>query len=830
MPMNKNARSSTILIRGWFLLTAVCAGGCLYRLASTGEKSLNAVFLGYSGSRLLMMGCLLLAGIAGISGFISARAQSGIRSAAGKRPVHILCAFLFLSLSLAWIGCGFMSDADFRPYFERIEPLLIFGMFITGTGYLLLKYLNRAGSPIGSESASVRRNAFLYFLGALALYLCIRVTGLGIVPDEMDWQPTGVVIRYWEIWLSIWLAFAVTGLLKLIHAERHAAFTTVILFFIVWAAAAVLWVSIPTMQVLKGSYFMEITAPDYLPFPASDAANFGLWAETILAGLGFKTAIAYRQFLITVIAFFEALTSRDILKTIDLITITLALFPAVLYLLGKRLHSHRAGILAAGLCTLREYNTILLGPYFMVSSAKMWLSDLPAALCLAAAICACADWFQKPRSLWRTLLAGFLTGLCVTVRSQFIALIIFPAFFFLLRKGLPGKEKFLRAAGFLLAVLFVIAPWFIRSKVITGDFILDDPGVHSTELARRWSDDVNNVVSREEGETDAEYAARNNRHMIDFFFEKPLYVLKFTMSHFFANELVAMTALPFGTDAALTINDYTNTDFHDVAGRLCLPQNILVLFCFLAVIALGMGAAWKRAGWAGLLPFFLCSLYLGSTSAARYSGWRFALPADWFYYFYFAMGLAEIAVQVSVSFGTSRETLLSVPALDSSAQPSRPLLCAAFTVLFLILGAAPALSGELVPQQLWDGTSAENAAAVSELTDDERIAELLADPVKEVISGRIIYPRFFGANEGLASGHPWIAYKIRDFTRLGFVLLNETNHDVILPLTDEPSFIDNAADAYVIGAEDEEGFFRADAVIIPSENAAPRILWAAGQE
>ena len=54
--MNKNARSSIIPIRGWFLLTAVCAGGCLYRLASTGEKSLNAVFLGYSGSRLLMMG------------------------------------------------------------------------------------------------------------------------------------------------------------------------------------------------------------------------------------------------------------------------------------------------------------------------------------------------------------------------------------------------------------------------------------------------------------------------------------------------------------------------------------------------------------------------------------------------------------------------------------------------------------------------------------------------------------------------------------------------------------------------------------------------------
>ena len=62
------------------------------------------------------------------------------------------------------------------------------------------------------------------------------------------------------------------------------------------------------------------------------------------------------------------------------------------------------------------------------------------------------------------------------------------------------------------------------------------------------------------------------------------------------------------------------------------------------------------------------------------------------------------------------------------------------------------------------------------------------------------------------------------------MLLNETNHDVILPLTEEPDFIENAADAYVIGEDDEDGYFRADAVIIPTENAAPRILWAAGQE
>ena len=45
-------------------------------------------------------------------------------------------------------------------------------------------------------------------------------------------------------------------------------------------------------------------------------------------------------------------------------------------------------------------------------------------------------------------------------------------------------------------------------------------------------------------------------------------------------------------------------------------------------------------------------------------------------------------------------------------------------------------------------------------------------------------------------------------------------------------FIPNAADVYVIGQDDERGFFRADAVIIPGETAAaaPTVLTADTQE
>ena len=818
----------------WFLFTALIAAVCLYRLAVIGEPSLRSVFLGYSASRLLMMGFCLLWIIFGFIGFLDpGKKWSGNISAMAQNPLwKTVLTILFLAFSLGWIKGGFLSEESFRPAFERMQPLLLFSAAVTGSGALLLAGLDKHPDTAESSRIPIRNTMFLYFLIGCGLYLFIRLTGVGIVPDEMDWQPTGMAIQYWEILLSAWIALAVSLLLQVIRAFKKQALTTVILFLIIWIVTAVLWVSIPTMEVLNHSYFMEITPPNDLPYPASDCANFGLWAESVLAGLGFKNVIAYRQFLIVVIAFFQTLTNRDLLKTIDCLTVTLALIPPCMYLLGRRLHSHGAGILAAGMAALREYNTILLAPHYMVSSSKMWLSDLPAMLCLLAVICASADWFRKPRSVWRMLLSGCLMGLCVTIRSQFIALIPFIPLFFLMRTGLPFRKRLLHALGFVLAALMVIAPWFIRSKIITGDFILDEPGVHSTELARRWSDDVNNVVSREPGESDAEYAARNKQHMIDFFLEKPLYVVKFTASHFFANEIYALSALPFGTDPGLTVHDVTNTDFHDVEGRLLAVKNVPVVLLFLAVIALGMASAWKRTGWAGLLPLFMCSLYLGITAAARYSGWRFALPGDWFYYFYFAMGLAEIAGQVGAALGKEQNTLLSFSPLDTGLQPLFPAAVTVILLLFLVLGAAPALVGELVPQQLFTHSSAENTEALNAITaghpdEQKKLSALLADPGSEVLNGRIIYPRFFIKNEGLSSGHPWIAYKIRDFSRLGFVLLNEENHNVILPFEEIPAFIPNAADVYVIGSSPEgEDYFRADAVIIPdtAPNAVPRIL------
>ena len=223
-------------IRGWFLFTALIAAVCLFRLAVIGEASNRSIFLGYSMSRLLMMVVCLSGIIAGFIGFLDPdKKWSRFVSSIAKRPQwKTALTVLFLAFSLGWIVGGFLSDESFRPVFERMQPLLLLAAAVTGSGSLLLASLNSSADRINSDSISIRNVCILYFLIGCGLYIFIRLTGVGIVPDEMDWQPTGMTIQYWEILLSAWIALAVSLLLRVINAFKNQALTTGIIFFVIW--------------------------------------------------------------------------------------------------------------------------------------------------------------------------------------------------------------------------------------------------------------------------------------------------------------------------------------------------------------------------------------------------------------------------------------------------------------------------------------------------------------------------------------------------------------------------------------------------------------------
>ena len=79
--------------------------------------------------------------------------------------------------------------------------------------------------------------------------------------------------------------------------------------------------------------------------------------------------------------------------------------------------------------------------------------------------------------------------------------------------------------------------------------------------------------------------------------------------------------------------------------------------------------------------------------------------------------------------------------------------------------------------------------------------------------GRVLYPRFFSKNDGLASTNPWPAYAFHDYPRIGFLLLNQTNISVVFP-TKKIAQFPHAADAIILGCQ-RDGYVEARWVAFP---------------
>src|SRR5258706_446002 len=114
-----------------------------------------------------------------------------------------------------------------------------------------------------------------------------------------------------------------------------------------------------------------------------------------------------------------------------------------------------------------------------------------------------------------------------------------------------------------------------------------------------------------------------------------VFVFAIATTHFFNTEIGGLLALPLikSFDGLLApVNLY----WVGWDGSLEWYNFLLVLF-YLVIIAVGFGAAWRRAAWIGLVPLAFNLGYALANGISRFSSWRYNLPVDWVIYFYFAI-------------------------------------------------------------------------------------------------------------------------------------------------------------------------------------------------
>jgi len=788
------------------LLEAAVALYALLRIPSEGGS--------ISATRLALMFPLLVAIIASGVGAYGSWRNTNFRmrwlESASRPGLYKLLSIAFPVLAaLTGIGAFFLrwwEPNRLLPFFERVWPLLAFIIIFSIQSTLWLLTL-RLG--LHKTDFPAFKPALIAFIILLAIFGFVSLTKLGITPDPAYCWQLGLVLLI----SASFLPFSLSPFFK--SDSRRTDF---IIGLLIWALAAGIWLSVPN-TVLRNSFYFPIDPPANMPLPHSDSAYYDHMAQSLLIGTDYTGEIPTRPLYILFLTTLHILFGENYNLIIYAQTLVLALLPVVFYVLGRKLHSRLAGITIALLAIAREWTSLLVSSDTRVSNTKMLLVDNPTLLLILLACLFAFRWLDK-KDKRSAFIAGGIFGLLLLLRTQamlILPLIIVVAFLTLYSK----KQSTLKRTRWLVPILlftvgiFVsVTPWLTHNYLRIGKFTFDAP-FQLQVLASQYA---------YTGNLDFQAVDLENKSLgqilITFAFKDPGFVAGFITNHFLATETGALLALPLiATFNGLRapINLYW-TSFDGTLGF----NNIFLLIAYLIVIAIGLGAVWKRWRWVGLLPLAFNLGYAVANGIGRFSGWRYDLPADWIAYFYFGVGVAEILFLLARIFGYHISDI-DVTEISGSLRNKRITVSTFVTpaIIFVIIGALPWIGESVNPPPRYP--ELEPAALQTKMaklqtdvsTQDIRIFGSQLDAV--TLNGRLLYPRTFSANTGLTSTNTWPAYVPHDYPRLGFRLLNQDLRDIIFPNKGVPIENVQGYDVILLGCQ-RDTYIEARLLVFPNAN------------
>ncbi len=783
----------------WFLLAAALeAGAAFFALLSIPHEG-----SAFSLSRLAVLGVLLGLGI--LWAFLGLRHPDKFDDLA--RPAVAWIAFLLaVVLSVGLFLLRYMDPERLYPYYLRLNPLLFYlTLFFlqSAVWILLLRYGLHAGAFQSGKPILIP--AGLAFLGLSMVGVLVVLTHLGLTPDSAYWGEPGVPVLGWQAALAILAGLIVLLLGFQFHYDRApstALRTEAILAGLIWLTAVILWLSVP-MKVMQNSFYAPINPPSNQPYPNSDAAYYDYHAQSALLGMGYLGGIPTRPLYIFFLALLHLLFGQNYGLILAGQACVLALLPVSLFFLGTWLHSRPAGAMAALFAIFRELTSLWISSNTRVSNTRTLMSDLPTTLLIVVTCLVVMRWLERKNRLG-AILSGGVFGALLLLRTQSLVILPFILLLAFLIFKPHWREWIIVSCLFGLGSAVTVAPWLVHNYYETGRFVFDDPS-QLAAIASQYATSGNLEPGQFSGQTQA--LAGN---LIDFTFQHPAFVLGFISNHFLATEINSLVVLPLMEPFA-GIGAPINIYWFDIWQNLSWV-NALHLAFYLLVIALGLGAAWKRWRWLGLAPLFFNLGYALANGIGRFSGWRYDLPADWISYFFLCVGMAEIFQAGAGLFGARapKPDVGSGPgnAMSLPWKKTMPALAA-----FALLGFLPWLLEILpAPHFSWLPVSSlvqEMSAipAVKALPlDQSQIRDFLngydwTEFDAEILQGRVLYPRFYRRDDGIVQAHPSPAYAVRDYARVGFLLMNQQILPMVFPTRDLPQNFPQGADVIVLGCK-----------------------------
>lgn len=805
----------------------------------------NALLFGLSSARLGLAGVLLaiLGGLAWLtwksltSEAFAQTLLNRFRAWAPRRFVWV--GMIAFSLGMALLGLTFFyvltgGTSRFQPYLLRLSPL---GLFFTLLGVQNLWFLPTLRHP------QTRPQPWPYVASfglLLALAGLMAFTRLGLLPPPNSWgfgwgDPAVPVLIGQGLW-ALGAGALFLGLFAFARPwfqQRHISLKKLdlLLCLVIWGVALVVW----NRQPFDSNWFAPAPRPPtFERYPYSDAFIHDVIAQNLLVGEGLRWAehqVPRRPLYGLFLAGLHALAGQDYDRVIRWQMLGLVLFPVAVYLLGTRLHHRASGIVAAALIIFREQNALVLSDTINVSHAKLLMSDLPTAVLVSGFTLLCVLWLQNPpRHRALPLALGGVLGLTMLVRTQALLLLSVPLLFSLLVLGRRAWGRWGQSALLMgFGLLLVVSPWLCRNWRLTGGLAFDETNSQVGMIARRLSTSPEDFDSAlRPGETEAEYTRRMSEQTVTYLLRYPGKIAHLITASFLHSHVSTALILPASTWGEGAEEYVRRTGYWFKWEGAFQPTTYFPLALNLSLVAVGLGAAWARRKWLGWLPLGIFWVYALSNAIATISGWRFMLPADWVGMLYFSMGFVHVSLFVGKSFSPrSGPEPLPDPAPTPTLSGS-PTIFLGLSALLLVTGLSLPLTEALIPPRF---TPLEKTQTLAYLTEhgitlpmpiQQQVENALAQPKTVVLTGRGLYPRVFPAEEGLLGGD-WPSSGPRACDRLSLFLVGPANTDILLPLTESPTF-PNATDLLIVGYPGEK--FVEAVVIIPLDPAIAPLLSA----
>lgn len=811
---------------------------------------------GFSNLRLILVTAtaalaLAAAGAAIHFHFHPSKVRRFARAIPAKRPqLAVALAVAFLGFwCLTWFPPQYTGDA--YHYFIGLYPLILCGLLASGSA-LALTMVPHGGSCIEWWTRYFRQRRLAIYVALLALaafaLVALITTQFRILHGhEPYWYGAGVPLLAAQVLLAMLIAVPALRLERWPGTRRLSA--DLILFALIWGIAAALWAARP----VPASYWITAPRPPNFEFyPFSDLVTYDVASQFALIGQGiFNRMFLDRALYVSFLVYLHTIGGQNYQQLMSIQAAVFAVFPALLYLIGKHLHSRTAGLVLAALIIMRGLTSLEASAWIDTATFKHMLTDFPTAIGIAVFLVLILKWMTAPReraacAIW----AGGVLGLTSLLRPHVLLLMAATALLVIWLYRSHRTRGLGTAALALLAFLMGVLPWMTL-------------GPRSGSLLAFYGQRIEDVIAQRYPRAAAtplpEVSATPTASTLAVAPAAPVPVapapafaqfappadpgLPFIADHFLHNLVTSGMIFPDSPQFLLVKSvvkeeqDFWLPRWNGSMSHL----SAFMLVLSLAWVAFGIGTAVQRDRLRGVVPIAVLLLYLAANSLARTSGGRYIVPVDWILVVYFSIAIAELVHATSSLFqGESIRTPAAYPELprERVAAPFRPAKSAEWTaarllnkashplvapLLVLLIGALIPLAGVLYPPRY---TATETSILLAELRrylpqaggGEVALEAFLQHPDAMLLQGRLLYPLHYRQGQGEPTRYA--PYTARDYPRTVFVLIGLRGSKYVMLPGDRPGRLPNASDAIVLGCLDRQsGLISALAVALPNLRA-----------